>query len=400
VWLDPTLAYKFILEDASNNVLWTVDQVVGLLGNNSVPTAALQDGSVTTEKLADDSVTSAILASDTSIDTNRAVQTNHIRDQQVAGGKLAQSAIAMAGMCNFGLTASVAAGALTINLTDTFGATPSVGSPVSILFRNESPNLNGALPQFDQVTAALSIVIPSGATLGANAANANKDIWVYAMDNSGTVVLAVSGARLFDETVLQSCTTISTGAGSPSVLYSTSGVAGAVRLIGKLISNQATPGIYLAAPTNVALYTSDIGRQQSEFVISGATGYGSTGTMIRTFSGTPSPTGGCDITYLSLGVAGDIFQINTPDYYSITYWDNFSAASQFAITKNDTGLTTTIASLSQTLILATASTTAANQIGCISVRTYLNAGDILRAHAAATSSGTSSNGTGFRIIRG
>lgn len=32
VWLDPTLAYKFILEDANDNVLWTVDQVSYPLG--------------------------------------------------------------------------------------------------------------------------------------------------------------------------------------------------------------------------------------------------------------------------------------------------------------------------------------------------------------------------------
>lgn len=30
VWIDPTKSYKFVLEDALNNVLWTVDNVNGL----------------------------------------------------------------------------------------------------------------------------------------------------------------------------------------------------------------------------------------------------------------------------------------------------------------------------------------------------------------------------------
>jgi hypothetical protein len=32
VWLDPTLAYKFVLEDANNNVIWTVDNVAFAVG--------------------------------------------------------------------------------------------------------------------------------------------------------------------------------------------------------------------------------------------------------------------------------------------------------------------------------------------------------------------------------
>lgn len=80
MWLDPTLSYKFLLQDSGGNTIKTIDNVIGLLGNNAVPTAALQDGSVTSSKLASGAVNAAAMASDSSIDANRPVNTNSIRD--------------------------------------------------------------------------------------------------------------------------------------------------------------------------------------------------------------------------------------------------------------------------------------------------------------------------------
>ncbi|MES2355619.1 MAG: hypothetical protein V4568_14715 [Pseudomonadota bacterium] len=404
VWLDPTLAYKFILKDALLNPIWTVDNIVGLIGTNSIPTAAIQDGAVTTAKLAAKAVVSSKLASDASIDTNRAVQTDHIRLAAVTASKLAQSAVSMAGVCNMGLSTSVAASAMTINVTDAIGATPSVSSPVDILFRNAT--LATGLPLLRQVTAALSIVIPSGASLGPVLTSVNKDIWVYALDNAGTVELAVSGSRMFDETALQTTTAITFGSTSNSTLYSTSArTTVPVRLIGKLISNQTTPGTYAAVATNIAVYSSDMGRQQSEYFVEGANGYGATNTMFRKFDDFASQVTftGFDVTYASDANLGDSFTVNASDYYSMTYWDNFSAAQVMAITKNDTQGTTAMnaGSITKANVLAVASTTAANQIGCVSVRAYLAAGDVIRAHTQGTSVGTATfNGIGFRIIRG
>lgn len=62
MWLDPSLSYKFVLQDSNGVVQWTVDSVVGILIPNAVSTAALQDQAVTTQKVADGAITAAKLA--------------------------------------------------------------------------------------------------------------------------------------------------------------------------------------------------------------------------------------------------------------------------------------------------------------------------------------------------
>lgn len=91
MWLDPSLSYKFILQDSNGVQQWSVDNVVGILNANSVNTAALQAGAVTTAKMAANSVNSTILASDASIDANRAVTTNHIQNGQITYPKLSST---------------------------------------------------------------------------------------------------------------------------------------------------------------------------------------------------------------------------------------------------------------------------------------------------------------------
>lgn len=93
MWVDPTLSYKFVLEDTSGNVQWTIDNVVGLLTANAVTTASILDGAVTSAKLAAGAVNSAALESDASVDANRPVNTNNIRDGAITTGKIAAGAV-------------------------------------------------------------------------------------------------------------------------------------------------------------------------------------------------------------------------------------------------------------------------------------------------------------------
>lgn len=93
VWVDPELSYKFVLKDSNDVTQWTVDGVIGLLTSDAVSTASLQDLAVTTAKLANDSVTADKLKDDASVDANRAVTTNHIRDENVTRAKLAVGAV-------------------------------------------------------------------------------------------------------------------------------------------------------------------------------------------------------------------------------------------------------------------------------------------------------------------
>lgn len=91
IWLDPALSYKFVLKDSGDNLIKTIDGIVGLLTNDSVATASIQDGAVTTAKLAAGAVTGAKLASDASVDANRPVNTNNIKDGAITTAKIADA---------------------------------------------------------------------------------------------------------------------------------------------------------------------------------------------------------------------------------------------------------------------------------------------------------------------
>jgi hypothetical protein len=150
-------------------------------------------------------------------------------------------------MSNLALACSVGASALTIALKDSSGSNPSAGSPVKIGFRSGTVT-NGTYNQ-RSVTGALSVVVPSGATLG-HLSSAACWIYIYAIDNAGTVELAVSSIWR-DESALFTSTTISAAA-DDSGLYSTTGRTGVpARLIGRLKYNASPDGTYSAIPDEV-----------------------------------------------------------------------------------------------------------------------------------------------------
>ena len=153
---------------------------------------------------------------------------------------------------NVGLSASVGSSALTIALKQADGSTNcSTGTAVcKISFR--SSTLSSGLYNERSVTGALSIVISSGSTLGFSSANAHN-IYVYAIDNAGTVELAVSQTP-YPETGLVS-TTAEGGAGaadSSYVMYSTTARSNVpFRMIGKITATEATAGTWATAPSAI-----------------------------------------------------------------------------------------------------------------------------------------------------
>ncbi len=174
---------------------------------------------------------------------------------------------------NASLTATVGSNALTIALKSNAGTDASATDPVYIAFR--SATVTSGVYVRRSVTAALSVVVSSGSTLGtANAVAA--DIYVYAIDNAGTVELAVSRSK-FDEGSVQ--TTTAEGAGgaadSAAVLYSTTQRTSVpVRLIGRLTSTQTTAGTWASAISVISLPPFDM----SDVSMS-ATGTPPTGTL-------------------------------------------------------------------------------------------------------------------------
>lgn len=156
-------------------------------------------------------------------------------------------------------TATVAASAMTVTL-----------QPTSIDFRSTTLS-SGAVTTVD-IATAVTLVIPSGATLGtANARTSN--LAIIAINNAGTVVLGVSniaGGVDLTESGLITSTTISAVSDSSTVIYSTSAqTSKAYRVIGYIESTQATAGTWATTPSLVQ----GVGGQN---LVMGTLGYGQT----------------------------------------------------------------------------------------------------------------------------
>lgn len=136
------------------------------------------------------------------------------------------------------ITSSVASNALTVGLNAT-----------SLDFR--SATLTNGVPN-TRTTAALSLVVPSTATLGTSANTAARLILI-ALDNSGTVELAIvniAGGNNLDETTLISTTAMSAAATSASVIYSTTARTSVpFRVVGYLDITETVAGTWAADAT-------------------------------------------------------------------------------------------------------------------------------------------------------
>src|SRR6266404_1209280 len=159
------------------------------------------------------------------------------------------------GMLNGTLVASVAGNALTIAVKTLAGNNPSSSDPVFFLFRDASAGY-AVIEQ----TAALSISVPSGATLGTVNGQANR-IWVGVFNNGGTAVLGVynsiSGTNIlcWDETSPANGTGITGSSTSPQVWYAASTLSSVVfRILGYVESTQTTAGTWATSPTKVQLF--------------------------------------------------------------------------------------------------------------------------------------------------
>lgn len=139
------------------------------------------------------------------------------------------------------ITASVAANAMTLGLPK-----------IPIAFRSSS--LTSGAVNIRDLAADLSLVIPSGATLGTVSGTLGR-VMQLAIDNAGAVELAVvnvSGGVNLDETGLISTTAITSGASSASVIYSTTARSNVpYRVVGFVEFTQTTAGAWATAPSRI-----------------------------------------------------------------------------------------------------------------------------------------------------
>jgi hypothetical protein len=403
VWLDPSLSYKFVLKNSSDVTQWTVDNVVGVLTASAVTTASIQTGAVTTDKIATGAVNADKLKNSASVDADRAVTTNHIRDSAVTSGKINDAAVtvpkladaAIEGVLNVGIAASTASSALTVSLKDASGADPSATSPVKIPFR--SSTLATGTVTIRSVTAALSMTVSSGSTLG-QASNQAEYVYVYAIDNAGTVELAVSTSNMFQEGLRYS-TTAEGGAGgadSRTTLYSTTARANVpVKLLGRIRSTQVTAGTWAAAPTEISVVPFQRSYDPAEVYVENVGGRGSGAAGVYYFSNSKKNTGS-DITYTSSTTDGDKFTINREGVYATMFNHQNTAAFNLSITVNSSDLTGVVTSYDSGKRCF--AVTDANRSTPLTWTGRLYPGDIVRAQGSAT--GTTGNSqSAFSICR-
>lgn len=135
--------------------------------------------------------------------------------------------------------ATVAANALTVTI-----------NPNSFDFR--SATLSSGLVNNRVLSSAVSLVVPSGATLGTSSGVAARLV-LLALDNAGTVepaIVNLAGSNNLDETTLISTTAISAGATAANVIYSTTARTSVpFRVVGLADLTQATAGTWATGPT-------------------------------------------------------------------------------------------------------------------------------------------------------
>ena len=137
------------------------------------------------------------------------------------------------------ISASVASNALTIGF-----------NPGNLVFRNAS--LTSGVPVNVSIGSALSLTVPSGATLGSVNAVQSQLVLVV-LYNGGAPALGIvniAGGVNLDETTLLSTTAISAGATANNVVYSAAAISNSpFRVVGYVNITEATAGTWATAPT-------------------------------------------------------------------------------------------------------------------------------------------------------
>ena len=154
---------------------------------------------------------------------------------------------------NIGISASVAGSALTFTLTQADGSALAAGAGSARINFRSATNSTGTIVT-RTAASAISVTVPSTATLGFSATpTVGSNVgYVYAIDNAGTVELAVSSSWL-KETVITSTTAISTSADDNGFYSTTARTNVAFRMIGRFTYSTAPNGTYSAIPDTLTV---------------------------------------------------------------------------------------------------------------------------------------------------
>lgn len=296
---------------------------------------------------------------------------------------------------NLAIAASVAANAMTIAIKTKAGSDATGGDYISVGFRSSTATSGVFVTR--TITSSLSTVISSGSTAGSTSGMANW-VYVYLIDNAGTVEVAWSGTKMADEGSLVS-TTAEGGAGaadSKTTLYSTTARSNvACRLVGRIKSTQATAGTWASSPSEISLAPFDTPSKINVIHLHTGNGHGSSSTTVRRFSTTYESIGSA-MTYADSSTDGMKITINEDGLYGINYSDTRSGSlPEVGIVKNPSSLTSSPRAQSNGLTLAEGFGPSGQWVG-VSTVVHLYAGDIIRAMDSGSNDGTD-NACIFRI---
>lgn len=228
---------------------------------------------------------------------------------------------------NLGLAASVASNALTISLKGADGNDPSAGNVVTVPFRSATAN-SGDIDVLS-VTAATSLVISSGSTMGFTSATAGR-LWIVGFNDGGTfrlgAVNVLSGTSIMalrDGIYSSTAEGGAGGADSAQVIYTSTAVTSkALTILGYMdwSAGLTTAGTWAIVPTNIQLLGPGIAKPgEAVQVVRIDTGaYASGSTAVPQDNSIPQITEGDQ--YMSLSVtpkgAGNILDVTANGIYA------------------------------------------------------------------------------------
>jgi len=158
------------------------------------------------------------------------------------------------------ISESNAANAVTFAVKTLAGNDPSAGDPVFCCFRNATQATGNYV--FRAITSALSLTIPSGATMGASN-GVEFDVSFVLFDDGGTIrlgAIVATGVALAKSPPIASSTTIGTSADSANVFYTNTGVTSKAYIpfgVARYPSGLATAGVWNVSPTTLQLFGPD-----------------------------------------------------------------------------------------------------------------------------------------------
>jgi len=151
------------------------------------------------------------------------------------------------------IAASVASNVLTVALKTSAGANATSTTGIEVSFRN-STAATGTRTAVS-TTGAVSVAVPQGATLGF-ANSASDFIYVYGINNSGTLEIGLSGS-IKDDNTLQTSVALSSTSDLDATLYSTTArTTVPIRYLGRIkVQTGSTAGDWSVAPSEISSVT-------------------------------------------------------------------------------------------------------------------------------------------------